>query len=315
MLYSLLLSALVCLPGAAAGQTVADPPTARLGGYVQFDYLAPLGDRAEADQTFRFRRVRLLLTGTFAPHIDYAVTAEATSTPVLRDAYIAFTYLPAASIRVGQFIMPYGLEQFVFSSNTLEFTERLLTPMVPARDAGVMISNRRPFGGWLTYAAAITNGTGMNVRDNNDAKDAVVRLTAAPPRIAGLQVSLSAASGEQPNGLRTRRGGDIRLERRRYHLAAEFENERTEGVSSRRGGYVFGSWRLYPAAPTPFFHHLELGSRYARIAGEGGLAQWEASVNYYAAPTLRFMCDFIVHTRRLPGAPRSTLHARANIRF
>jgi hypothetical protein len=111
-----------------------------------------------------------------------------------------------------------------------------------------------------------------------------------------------------------RRGADVRFERRKYHLAAEFETEEIAGAT-RDGFYVFGSWRLFPPAPHRSFHHLELGSRYARITGAAPLEQWEVAANYYVQPTLRLMCDYIVHTDRVPGGPRSTLHARANIRF
>jgi phosphate-selective porin len=311
-----LLLALVCLRSAVHAQAAdATGPTATIGGYVQYDYLAPLGERDDADQTFRFRRVRLSIAGTLVPKVEYGVSVEATGTPVLRDAFIALTHLPAANVQVGQFIMPYGLEQYVFSSNTLEFTERLLTPMVPSRDAGVMVWNAEPFGGWFTYAAAITNGTGMNVRDNNDAKDAMLRLTATPPRVPGLQVSVNAVRGEQPHGMRTRQGGDVSFDRRRYHLAAEIEVERIDGVRTREGAYVLGSWRFYPGTERSFLHHLEVGSRYGRITGTDPIGQWEASLNYYPRQHLRFMCNYIVHTKRAEGMPRSSLHARANIRF
>lgn len=310
-----LLAAFVCLPSAAAAQTAETGPTLKIGGYVQYDYLSPLGESAETEGTFRFRRVRLSLSGALAKHIDWSLTAEATTTPLLRDAFIAFTHLPAATVRVGQFVMPYGQEQYMFSSNTLAFTERLLVSMVPSRDAGIMISNAEPFGGWFTYAAALTNGTGQNVRDNNDAKDTMLRLTLTPPRVPGLRLSAGGVTGDQPTGRRTRRGGDISFERRAFHLAAEFIDERIDGARSREGYYVFGSRRLYPPAPRPFFHHIEFGSRLGRITGAAPSGQWEVSANYYVQANLRFMCDYIVHIDRAPDAPRRTFHARANFRF
>lgn len=323
---TVLLAALVCLPSAGLAQTpdpappaesapAPDPgPTLRVGGYVQYDWLAPLDDDT-SDQTFRFRRVRLSVGGDLVEHVSWLVTFEATSTPILRDAYVELEHIPGASIRVGQFVMPYGIEQYVFSSNSLEFTERLLVSMVASRDAGIMVSNARPFGGWLTYAAAVTNGTGQNVRDNNDAKDTILRLTATPPAIPGLQVSVNGLWGEQPAAMRKRRGADVSFERRAFHLAAEFQSEHMDDVQTREGFYVLGSWRFYPPAPRRAFHHLEVGSRYGRITGTDPMGQWEVSANYYVQPSLRFMCDYIVHTERDPGEPRHTLHARANIRF
>jgi phosphate-selective porin len=154
-----LLALLLAYPAAVRAQTTDKPgdkpPTIHVGGYVQFDYLSDFENRTDvprtdSEQTFRFRRVRLVLTGTIVENVEYAVTVEVTTTPILRDATIVLKHFPAATIRAGQFVMPYGQEQYGISSNVLEFTERLLTPIVPARDAGVMVTNAQPFGGWLT---------------------------------------------------------------------------------------------------------------------------------------------------------------------
>ena len=308
--------ALAC-PGRALAQagTPDKPPTVHVGGYIQYDFLAPFGEEGLQDPTFRFRRVRLAIGGTATEHVDYLVTVEATASSILRDASITLKHFPAATIRIGQFVMPNGQEQYVFSSNTLEFTERILTPLIASRDAGIAVFNARPFGGWFTYAAAIANGTGQNVRDDNGAKDAMLRLTASPPAIPGLQVSVGGVRGEQPTGLRTRRGADISFDRKHYHLAAEFDSERFEGRRDRDGYYVFGSWRFYPQTTHRAFHHVEVGSRVSRITGEQPLAQVEFAANYYVQPNLRFMCDYIIHTERSPGTAGRTLQARANIRF
>lgn len=308
--------ALACSGEAQAQAGAPDTsPTIQIGGYIQYDFLAPLVEDGFEDPTFRFRRVRLSIGGTALEDVDYQVTLEATGTPILRDASITLKHIPSATIRLGQFIMPNGQEQYVFSSNTLEFTERILTPLIASRDAGIAVFNTRPFGGWFTYAAAIANGTGQNVRDNNGAKDAMVRLTATPATIPGLQVSVGGVRGEQPTGLRTRRGADISFDRKHYHLAAEFQSERFEGRPNRDGYYVFGSWRFYPETAHRAFHHVEVGSRVSRITGGMPAGQVEFAVNYYLQQNLRFMCDYIVHTDPLPGTARRTLHARANIRF
>ena len=309
--------ALAC-PGRALAQAGAPDkaPTVHIGGYIQYDFLAPLGQEGLQDPTFRFRRVRLMIGGAATEHVDYLVTVEATAPTILRDASITLKHFPAAMIRLGQFVMPNGQEQYVFSSNTLEFTERILTPLIASRDAGIAVFNARPVAGWFTYAAAIANGTGQNVGDDNAAKDAMVRLTVTPPAIPGLQVSVGGVRGEQPTGLRTRRGADISLDRKHYHVAAEFQSERFEGRPTRDGYYVLGSWRAYPQTTHRAFHHVEFGSRVSRIITGGvPLGQVEFAANYYVQQNVRFMCDYIIHTDRLPGTARRTLQARANIRF
>ncbi|MCA1559797.1 MAG: OprO/OprP family phosphate-selective porin [Acidobacteria bacterium] len=312
---------LIFLPAVAGAQIPEDappdaPPQIRLGGYIQYDYLAPLGDETDAADTFRFRRVRLLGSGAITGAIDWTVSAEATSTPVLRDAYVTLKYFPAATVRVGQMVMPFGLEQYLFSSNVLAFTERIATELVASRDAGIIVSNERPFLGWLSYAAAVTNGTRQNVPDNNSAKDGIVRLTMRPPRLNGLQLGVNAMKGAQPDGMRTRTGADVSFERRLFHIAAEVDRQQTGDDPRKLAAYLFGAWRIYPRTVHPGFHHLEFGTRFGSTRNLATpLNQWDLSANYYVHPKLRSMCSLILHRARAAGIPPAIFHARANIRF
>ena len=310
----LLLLLLVGPSSNLAAQDASRPIT--LGGAIQFDYLAPIDDTGRTADTFRFRRVRLTGAGALTDTIDWTVSVEATDSPILRDAYLTFRYLPAATVRVGQLVMPFGLEQFVYSSNTMPFTERIANAVVASRDAGVLVSNARPFFGWFSYAAAVTNGTRQNRADNNSAKDGVVRLTATPARAPGFQVSVNATKGEQPEGMRTRTGADLSFERRGYLIAAEYDRERLSGQPEKNAGYLLGAVRLYPRSSHRGFHHLEFGARFARTNNlEQPHTQWDLTANYYVRAEVRFMCSLILHPDHEPGDPGSTLHARANIRF
>lgn len=317
---ALLASVCILYGCAAAAQEPAsgdEPQPLRIGaavlsGYIQYDY------RAVRDEVagFYFRRVRVQLAGPLAPGIKWVINAEATGTPALRDAYIVLDYFPAATVRIGQLVMPYSHERSVMSANTMAFTERVLAELTPARDAGVTISNERPFFGWLSYAAAVHNGTIQNTRDNNGAKDVLGRLVASPARILGLGLGINAAQGEQPDGIRRRFGGDLAYQRRTYDLGAEFLRERTrDGQQTQDGFYVFGSWRFYPETAIPGLHHLEFATRYARLQGPRALQRWEFAGNYYAHRGLRFMFDVIVPAGGDPRRGGSGLHARANIRF
>ena len=86
------LLALAC-PGRALAQAGAPdkPPTVHLGGYIQYDFLAPLGDETSEDPTFRFRRVRIAIGGEAIDNVDYLVTAEVTTPTILRDASITLS--------------------------------------------------------------------------------------------------------------------------------------------------------------------------------------------------------------------------------
>jgi hypothetical protein len=318
------LSLLLCAPNAASAQGTYSPGTpirignVLLSGYIQYDYLTALTEVPDRNDTFRFRRVRLTLSGALTDDIDWAIQAEATMSPNLRDAYLVLKYLPAATVLIGQTVMPYGLERYVFSSNRLPFTERVLTTLAPGRDAGIMVYNARPFFGWLTYQGAIINGTGQNTADNNSKKDMLLRVSVAPPRVPGLTFGMNGATGEQPDGPRRRAGADIWYESRNYHAAVEFvreNNERPSAPAEQTGFYAQAAWRLYPPTPRRGFDHLELGARYGRSEGLPEIDQVDLAVNYYPYRNVRFMFDLIVQTDPLPSEPRASLHARANIIF
>ena len=316
---------LLGLHGTVLAQAPAQngPDAIRLGpvelrGYVHFDYRAELGAAPDREQVFSVRRARLLLTGPLGRDITWTVSAEATTVPVLRDAYVTLHFLPAATVRLGQAIMPYSLERYVYSANTMEFTERVLLDLAPGRDVGVVVFNERPFFGWLSYGAAIGNGTGQNVRDDNGAKDTMLRVTASPRRVAGLEVGVNAARGTQPSGVRTRAGGDINFERRSYHVAVEVLRETTEDGRQRTDGlYALGSWRIYPKSPRRLLHHLEVGARFTRRTARAAasISEWDLAANYYVHRQLRIMWNVIVPTERRPDGPGATVHGRMNIRF
>ena len=305
-------------PAPADQASSSEPQPLRVGpavlsGYIQYDYRSVDDEGAEG---FYFRRVRVQLAGPLAPGIKYMINAETTGNPSIRDAFIMLDHFPAATIRIGQLVMPYSHERAVMSSNVMPFTERILSELTPARDAGVTISNEQPFFGWLSYAAAVHNGSGQNIRDNNEAKDSLVRLSAAPAQIRGLAIGVNAAQGEQPDGMRRRFGGDVAFVRRTFEFGAEFLRERTrDNQQTQDGFYVFASRRLYPKTPVPGLHHLEFATRYSRLQGPRTRRQLEFSGNYYAHQGQRFMFDVIVPTGGEPDQGGAGLHARANLRF
>lgn len=303
----------------AAPAPAPEPQPLRIGpavlsGYMHYDYRS-MGDGGS--DGFYFRRVRVQLAGPLATGIKYLINAETTNAPSLRDAVIILDHFPAATLRIGQLVLPYSHERSVMSSNTMPFTERILSELTPARDAGVTLSNEQPFFGWLSYAAAVHNGTGQNVRDNNKAKDSLLRLIATPAQIPGLALGINAAQGEQPDGMRRRFGGDIALVRPTFEFGAEFLRERTlDGQQTQDGFYVFGSRRVYPKIPISGLHHLEFAARYGRLQGPRARRQLEVAGVYYAHRGLRFIFDVIVPTGGASADEGGAgLHARANLRF
>jgi phosphate-selective porin OprO and OprP len=117
--------------------------TVKLGGHVQLDYInwataspqiVPVGVTPGAQDYFEFRRLRLVADGTGYGVYDFRLqmtlepetigeTANVTS-PDVKDAYFSINELPLLGRwRIGNFFVPFGLEQVTNDPNNV-FLER-----------------------------------------------------------------------------------------------------------------------------------------------------------------------------------------------
>lgn len=129
----------------------------------------------------------------------------ATTKPIPTDVFVNFAPSPWINVQVGQFYLPYTLENRI-SDNTTPFLERSLAvrdvgaPL--QRDLGVMLWGESP-DRLVYYAAALTNGDGpnrLNVDSRYDlASRVVVRPFARASRstLQWAQIGLSAKVGSR----------------------------------------------------------------------------------------------------------------------
>lgn len=163
----------------------------RIGGriHTQFAHSSAEGGKA-AD--FFIRRARLV----FDVEINELVSGrlEHDFAMGLRDAYFRFSFDPAFRVSVGQFKRSFDLFE-LYSSTQVSVVER--TGRIPGlsacdgpggicslsqfteklqysgRDTGVRVDGSM---GGATYQATVTNGTGANVTEENDAKSVAARV-------------------------------------------------------------------------------------------------------------------------------------------
>ena len=333
---------LVFVASAAAAQTPApaappaDPPPLRIGpvtlaGYLQADGLTVAGDDLEeSHDTFRIRRMRVGLSGDLAPKVGWTFSLEASGSPHVRDAYITLRLVDWANVRFGQFYQPFSLDR-LNSTSRLELIDRasVTERIALTRDPGIMVFNARPFLGWLSYSLNVSNGTGMNVTDNNDAKDVTGRVGIAHPLLRGFSIGLNGSSGEQPTGTRNRAGVDVSIDKRAFKFVVEGLVEESDGTGPDRDGfYVLGVYRIHPKQVTPHFRMLEVVARYASLDDPTGVRletplrsfipettnEFQFGGNYHINRNVRFMANAIVPVddRDVPSA---TLIARLQIMF
>ncbi len=135
--------------------------TVKLGGHVQLDYIlwANASPSIVGDTNyFEFRRLRLNADGTGYGVFDFRLqmtlepesvgesTPPATS-PEIKDAYFSVNDIPwLGRFRIGNFFVPFGLEQVTNDTNTL-FLERSIPTQgvfTADREPGVALYNHSP---------------------------------------------------------------------------------------------------------------------------------------------------------------------------
>ena len=184
-----------------------------------------LGQADGTSAAFSIPRLRLYLQGAvFRPWMRYKVEIEVANLKTdavtnlnngrLTDAYFDFAKSPYATVRVGQYKVPFGLQELT-SDTRQEFVDRSITnaKFAPSRDVGVMLSGQffeKKFG----YQATVVNGAGQNNPQDDTSYMYVARVVYDPlgeykivegavdnPEKNILHFGVSYRGGEVPRGL------------------------------------------------------------------------------------------------------------------
>jgi phosphate-selective porin len=134
---------------------------------------AGVGQADGTSVAFSVHKLRPYIQGTvFKPWLKYKfefelgpLKTDATSNvnnARLTDAYVEFAKFPAATLRVGQYKVPFGLQELT-SDTRLQFVDRSIvnSKFTPSRDIGLMLLGyawERKFG----YQVGLFNGSGQN---------------------------------------------------------------------------------------------------------------------------------------------------------
>jgi len=165
---------------------------------------------ATGSDTFDIRRARLGVKYKFAK--DYSgeiVFNTVGAVNVLDVAFMDVTWFEKAKFRLGQFKMPYSLEQLT-SSNNIDFIERsFVDAYIPAKEIGAQVFGEPTKG--MTYALALSNGlpaanaVGSEADNRQDGKDLVGRVTFNMSEAMGdketvMHGGLAFSRGDSPIG-------------------------------------------------------------------------------------------------------------------
>ncbi len=251
-----LIIGFLALPGAVPGQDKKEPSPVvaaapfKLTGFSQFGYTA--WDKGV--DSFSARRIRFSLSGELFKNVNYKIQVDAVKSPVVLDALVEFKFCPEAGLRVGQFKVPFSMENLT-SSADLDTINRSQPEekLAPGRDNK---SNGRDigaalFGKWsiVEYTLGVFNGAGIDTKDNNSEKDFAGRLVVRPVEFLALGAAVykgrtSLATGS-PAYDRNRTGLELAVLHDPFSLKSEYIFAKDDELE-RSGWYVQGGWFLMP---------------------------------------------------------------------
>ncbi len=251
----------------APGPWTLKPPT--VSGYLQVHYrhaFATDGNGVTDHPDFRVQRVRVQIEGEVTPWASYQVEMDPRAPEVagvLRDAFIALSFIPRHQIRIGQQKMQFGYENRTSSRNLFVVNRAELSDALSRganlRDVGLgLIGNLKLGKGFrLEDALTVGNGVGLNPQaDDTAAKNFWGRVGLRYKRESFVsRLGISGGTGDlielgDPLLMTTdqriefkRLGADLQLDHKWLFLAAEYvagwnDNKTLAESDALQGYYV-----------------------------------------------------------------------------
>lgn len=225
----------------------------KISGYAQIRYDYNDGD---GSSTFQLRRVRLTFDGNISPKLDYKLQLELTSTPKIVDAYFSYKPLTGLKLRVGQYKVPFSIENTEYGPTKLELIDYPMAisylvgnsesasakDKANGRDIGIKLYGDF-FDKVLSYDLGVFNGAGINCKDNNKSKDVVGRIMVRP--IDGLTISGSYlwSEGGANYITRNRWAAGVCYDKGAVMARSEWIGGKTDDIKSD-GMYVTAGYRF-----------------------------------------------------------------------
>lgn len=223
-----------------------------VGGWIDGQYRLNIND--EANGSFQVRRARLDVKGNLSKQVDFRLQADMSSAPKLIDAYVRMRFNKAMALQMGQFKIPFSLEN-ILSPLNLELTDNAqvisalsgykdvtgIASYANGRDIGLMLSGtlfsdeiKGVETSIVKYEIGLFGGGGINVAPTRWGKDLSGRLSITP-YVQHLTLSASVYWGNYilPNATTA---GETKGERKRYAVGAQY----ADGRIMLRGEYLWG---------------------------------------------------------------------------
>lgn len=290
---------------AAADRILSRLP--RISGYLQLGY-----EWSDDASTFFVKRARVDFQGDISPKIDYRLQLEFAS-PKIVDIYLRYKPLEALNVQVGQFKVPFSIENTHYVPLKYEFIEYSMAVCrlmgftdvcgvnATGRDLGAQL-----YGGLidrdgysiLNYNVGVFNGEGINTKDKNKSKDVVARLMVQPLRALSFAGYYYWGEVGADYARRTRYGGGVCYDDGRWIARGEYIAGRT-GIVSPDVAAPFDSRGYYAMAACWVTPQVAAGRAVRAVRRSGG--------------TLRSAADQLHGGRHLAALQASALPAQLHL--
>lgn len=265
------------LPITTDGSGVPKTSSMNFFGYIQPQFKADFTDPSA--NTFNFKRARFGVRGRASRSFSYYFSVETSDfissdgNIYLLDAFVTYDKHKWIKASVGSFKQPFSLENITACHGLMTIDRSTVVNQIvaPQRDYGLML-----LGGDKTtkfrYRAALMNGRGLGVVDNNTKKDIIGNIVYVP--FDFLQVGASFRYGYPNNKTneRTTYGFEFLADHKGFALQGEYIHDNgdynklagggcgSEPVTlgeNRQGAYIMASYmskiKLQPVVKWEYF--------------------------------------------------------------
>ncbi|ROU08365.1 OprO/OprP family phosphate-selective porin [Lysobacter enzymogenes] len=148
---------------ASKGLSIKSPPPGdvevKFKALLQADGRFFLGDsQVPQNDTFLWRRIQPSIEGSWGSLVGFRILPEfAGDSATINDAYLDLKFDPRATLRVGKFKSPVGLERLQSSGSTGLIELGLASELTPNRDLGLQLQGEFA-GSTVSYAVGVFNG-------------------------------------------------------------------------------------------------------------------------------------------------------------
>ena len=238
-------------PAAADSELPTVSSTPKLSGFVISNFLY----KQDEGTSFNLRNVNLTLDGKLGDNFDYKVQLALAGTPKVSDAYGRVKFNDAFNVQIGQFKLPFSLENIISPTALETFDNSLpLSTFGSGRDIGVALYGAFGDNKVAEYSVGVFNGSGTNKADVDKYKDFVGRVIINTP-LDGMAVSGSFYLGNTDD-----KGTKVAYNR----FAAGFKYN-SDGLFAR-SEYMWGSSDTFKASGMYGLLGYKLNSRFSGFA-------------------------------------------------